>query len=209
MQSMPGEPIVIYSAANVQQAYLLKGLLEERGIAAWVVNDAMQIAGGELPLGWTAAARVVVSEQDADEARRFAMDFDHQTAHPVAGEDERKEAPPADEWSDWPLCPQCQSRRSARCAICGTSGKRFPLADVQQLDDGERVLLYCATCDDHFLPEWFRLCPSCGHDFGEGVEVERPAGPKAPLNARAWLVLAGMLAGCAVVVAYLLWLFSQ
>ena len=39
---MSGEPTVIYSAANVQQAYLLKGLLEERGIAAWVVNDGMR-----------------------------------------------------------------------------------------------------------------------------------------------------------------------
>ena len=68
---------------------------------------------------------------------------------------------------------------------------------------------FCATCDDHFQPEWFRLCPSCGHDYGDGVEVERPAGPKEPLNARTWLVLAGLLAGCAVVVAYLLWLFNQ
>src|SRR5688572_23151759 len=73
---MPGEPTVIYSAANSQQAHLIKGLLEQQGIHAWVVNDAIQIAGGDLPLGWTAAARVVVSDENAQAARQFAEEFD-------------------------------------------------------------------------------------------------------------------------------------
>ena len=69
---MPREPTVIYSAANTQQAYLLKGILEDQGIPAWVVNDTIQIAGGDLPLGWTAAARVVVGSDTAIAARQIA-----------------------------------------------------------------------------------------------------------------------------------------
>jgi hypothetical protein len=113
---MSGEPTVIYSASSTQQAYLLKGLLEDRGIATWVVNDAMQIAGGELPLGWTAAAKVVVGLTDAEEARRLAEEFDRRTAEGTAGDAPAIEAD-AKEWPDWPLCPACGERRAARCPI--------------------------------------------------------------------------------------------
>src|SRR5262245_66242676 len=82
---MSSEPTVIYSAASIQQAHLLKGLLEEEGIAARVVNDAIQIAGGDLPLGWTDAARVVVAGRDALAARRLADEFGRQTGREPTG----------------------------------------------------------------------------------------------------------------------------
>src|SRR5690242_768447 len=91
---MSRQPKVIYSAASTQQAYLLRGLLEDEGIAAHVVNDAMQIAGGELPLGWNSAARVVVSESDAVRAREFAEEFDRQTAHRDETDDAEAFDPP-------------------------------------------------------------------------------------------------------------------
>jgi hypothetical protein len=135
---MSGQPTVIYSAANTQQAHLLKGLLEQRGIAAWVVNDAIQMAGGDLPLGWAAAARVVVAEQDQPAARALAEEFDHQTAHePI--EDAAVEADELLPWADWPVCPECGERRSARCPVCGLSRIDFLLADIQELPEGERV----------------------------------------------------------------------
>ena len=115
---MSGEPTVIYSAASTQQAYVLKGLLEDRGIATWVVNDAMQIAGGELPLGWTAAAKVVVGLDDAIEGRRLAEEFDRQTAEGSAGDSPAIEADPKD-WADWPLCPACGE---AGAAAAGSAG---------------------------------------------------------------------------------------
>ena len=203
---MSGEPTVIYSAANTQQAYLLKGLLEDRGIAAWVVNDAMQIAGGELPLGWTAAAKVVVGLTDADEARQVAEDFDRRTAHPLESDEFAIEAE-SKEWSDWPHCPDCRERRAARCPICEKSGTDFPLADLQTTPDGERVLLFCADCDDHFLPEWYRLCARCGHDFGSGVVIDADRRPWQ-WDLRAMLVVAAMLAGVATFAAYFVWLFA-
>ena len=206
---MPHEPTVIYSAANTQQAYLLKSVLEDRGIAARVVNDAMQIAGGDLPLGWAAAARVIVSSSDAPNARQIAMEFDRQTAHEPTPDDAVSE-PAATEWSDWPVCPQCGERRAARCPVCSLSGTDFALADIQDVDNGQRVLFVCNACDDHFLPEWNRRCHRCGHDYGDGWEAAPPAEiVKVGWNPRAIVVTAVLLAGVLALGAYFYFLFSS
>jgi hypothetical protein len=205
---MAGEPIVIYSAASTQQAHLLKGLLAEQGIAAWVVNDAIQFAGGDLPLGWAAAARVVVGEENAIEARRLAEDFDRQTAHEPTDDDPAADGV-LDQWDDWPVCPKCGERRSARCPACLASGTSFPLADIQETADGQRVFLLCKDCGDHFLPEWFRLCPRCGYDFGGGIEIDPPQPTTWPtVGLRSVIVLALLLGAAAAISAYFLWLFG-
>jgi hypothetical protein len=181
--------------------HLLKGILEERGIATWVVNDSIQMAGGELPLGWTAAAQVVVGEDDAVEARQFAEDFDARTSHEPTPDTEG-EAKVA-EWDDWPTCPECQQKRAIRCPVCGVSGTDFALADVQETETGPRVLLMCEDCDDHFRPEMFRRCHHCGHDYGEGYEVETAVAPIIDAaNRRVWLLLAGLVIGTVLLLAY-------
>jgi len=205
--TMPGQPTVIYSAASIQQAYLLKGLLEEQGILARVVNDAIQIAGGDLPLGWTSAAKVVVSDQDASAARELAEEFDRQaTLEPAEGE--VSEMPPS-QWEEWPVCPQCGERRSARCPICLSSGSSFDLADLQPSGKADRVLLFCPDCDDHFLPEWYRRCARCGHDFEDGIEVIPVTTARLPTGAGEWLVVAVLIGFALALSAYFLWLFSN
>jgi uncharacterized paraquat-inducible protein A len=203
---MPGQPTVIYSAASTQQAHLLKGLLAAQGINAWVVNDAIQLAGGDLPLGWAAAARVVVSDEDAAAARALAEEFDRQTAHePTADEAPASELP---SWEEWPVCPVCSEKRSARCPVCGLSRQDFPLADIQQSGDEERVFLKCEDCDDVFVPEWFRFCPRCGHDYGNGIHIDRPAARRVEYGARLATVMALLLAAGIVISAYFVWLFG-
>jgi hypothetical protein len=205
---MSSHPTVIYSAANTQQAHLLKGLLIEQGIAAWVVNDAIQMAGGDLPLGWAAAARVVVAEQDAAQARQLAEEFDRQTAHEPT-DDGGAERGDLGDWPDWPTCPACGERRSARCPVCGATGTSFPVADVQESSSGKRVFLHCPDCDDHILPEWYRVCARCGHDYGEGVEVVSPTEPEAvETSVRGWIVLGLAIAGSLALVGYFVWLFN-
>ena len=199
---MSGQPTIIYHAANAQQAHLLKGLLEERGMAAWVVNDAIQMAGGELPLGWTAAACVVVGEGDAVEARQFAEEFDHKTSQEPAPElDEGADQSP--EWENWPTCPECQERRAIRCPICGVSGTKFELADIQESESGPRVLLMCEACDDHFRPEMFRRCHHCGYDYGDGYEIESATPRPEDVNRRVWLLAAGLIIATALLIGYL------
>ncbi len=198
---MSGPPTVIYHAASAQQAHILKSVLEERGIAAWVVNDNIQVAGGELPLGWTAAACVAVGETDAAEARLIAEEFDRTTAHEPAAEPAESGPPAPAEWNDWPACPQCQTRRQVQCSICGSSGDQFALADMIESGGQSVVLLICPSCDDHFRPEMFRLCPRCGYDFGDGISFD---GPPSPLDAspRMWVVFGIMAAGAAILAAY-------
>jgi hypothetical protein len=203
---MSGEPTVIYSAASSQQAHLLKSLLAERGIAAWVVNDSIQIAGGELPLGWTAAAKVVVGDLDAAEARQFALEFDQRPAQVATEDDPAKTTTVTDDWADWPTCPKCQERRSARCPVCSVSGTRFPLADLDDSGDEPRVLLICESCDDHFLPEWFRLCPHCGHDYGDGIVLEPASRPLDAVNSRAVTLVAALVVGGVLLFLYFTWL---
>jgi hypothetical protein len=67
---------VIYRAANVEQAYLLCNMLEERGIGAEVTNAMLQQAAGDLPYGGPIEPRVVVDAADAPDARRIAAEFD-------------------------------------------------------------------------------------------------------------------------------------
>jgi predicted RNA-binding Zn-ribbon protein involved in translation (DUF1610 family) len=203
---MSGQPVVIYSAASTQQAYLLKSLLEAQGIRAWVVNDAMQMAGGELPLGWTAAARVVVSDDQATEARQFAEGFDRQIAEPTNYRLAEFDA--TEPWSEWPTCPTCGSRRSVRCPTCRTSGTDFMLADVQNELPDANVLLKCEACDDVFEPEWYRVCPQCGYDFGSGIEIGEAARPQPRRNLAVTLLAAGLAAVGSGFVAYFFWLFS-
>jgi hypothetical protein len=203
---MPGEPTVIYSAANTQQAHLIKGLLEQQGIEAWVVNDAIQIAGGDLPLGWTAAARVVVSDENAAEARQFAEEFDLATAQ-ESSDDNTFEPQSLQPWPDWPTCPTCSERRSARCHVCGASGTSFPLADIVETDSGHDVLLKCDDCDDLIKPQWYRLCARCGHDFGSGIEVNHAARPLIDLDQRGAMVLTVLAAGAILLLSYFFYLF--
>ncbi len=203
---MSGEPTVIYHAASPQQAYILKGLLEERGLAAWVVNDNMQVAGGELPLGWTAAAQVVVGDSHASEARQIAEEFDRTTGHDPTPDAPAAETEPA-VWKDWPLCPQCGTRRPVRCPVCASAGTDFPLAAIEESAGQPLVLLMCGACDDHFRPEMFRLCHQCGYDYGDGLEVGQ-AEARGESTARMWLVLGAMGLIGAALAAYFYWLWQ-
>ncbi len=194
---MSGTPTVIYHAATIEQANLLKGVLEERGITAWVMHDH----GAELPLGGTTSSPVAVGETDAMEARQIAEEFDRTTAHEPSPELAESGPPAPVEWQDWPACPACQTRRQVRCPICGSAGTSFPLADISESGGQTLVLLMCPSCDDHFRPEMFRLCHQCGHDYGDGVSVE---GPYTPIDysPRMWVVVGGMALVGALLAAY-------
>ena len=79
--TMADRPVEIFRAANSQHAQMLRQMLEERGIKAYIVNEALQTAGGDLPLGWTAAPRILVGEEDAVKGRLIAEQFDAVLRH--------------------------------------------------------------------------------------------------------------------------------
>jgi rubrerythrin len=196
---------VIYIAATIEQAHMLKNALTKQGIFAYVSNESLQMATGDLPMGLPTAPRVVVDAHDADEARRIALEFDQawqQAGSPSEELDELEEEADREAFA-WPECPHCRRPRQTSCPVCETAGTDFPpafMADEEPQTDrpaGEKPaqLVLCETCDEPFVPEFLARCEWCGHRFRDGSEL--PAPPiVTPLfdevNPRVWIVIAGL-----------------
>lgn len=192
---MVNEPTQVYRAANAQQAYLLKSLLEDEGISAHVVNDLLQAAGGDLPLGWVSLPQVLVGAEDLPRALEVVANFEAHVAALVADSTEpdgihlavnpREVTIPDDIafLSDdlWPRCIKCSERRQVTCSYCGESGNSFPIIDDPtdlsgeeeeedapswpRLERNRKLLVHCTTCDEHFLADFYPVCHSCGYEF--------------------------------------------
>jgi hypothetical protein len=197
-------PVVVYSAANRAQAYLLMDWLREQGIDAQVVNDSLEAAGGELPLGWTSAPKLVTPDSQAAKARHLLTQYE---ARPAPQEEAAE--PAASPSVAWPACPRCHARRPTLCPHCGTSGSEFPQAWLGR-DGEDDLLVVCPTCDEPFRPEFYRTCHRCQYDFGDGLpppDVQPRTAEREPL--KVWLTLGGICLGLAVVVVYFIWLLGR
>jgi hypothetical protein len=202
---------VIYIAAGTEQAHMLKNALRQQGIDSYVTNEALQFGVGDLPAGVPTAARVVVHESDAEEARRIALEFDaamRETAFADEDEDEldRQEA------AAWPVCPHCNRPRHTSCPVCDTAGSSFPQAycpveeasgENQAASAPPELLVVCPTCDEPFVPQFLARCEWCGHRFRDGRELPSatPRDTGLEINSRAWIVLLGLVALVAAVLA--------
>ena len=130
-------------------------------------------------------------------------------------------------WDAWPRCPQCGQRRQTRCPTCELGGQDFPLADclpaAESLPaaggcggcgceakgwEASPVLLVCTGCQEVFAPEFYRLCPQCGHDFGEGL-VARDAEDHRELSGRVLWAVFWMVAIVAILLAYFAYVTSD
>ena len=199
---MDDSPIVIYEAASLEQAHLLKNLLAEEGILAFVQS----MAAGEGPVDWPIAARVYVHENDARTAREIAMEFDVTSGEATLTVYDEDDEETTDD--GWPRCPSCQRRRLTRCPVCETTGTDFaegffPYGAEDQDEEGaehgagtvgtrEAFLVICPVCDEPFAPRHPRRCEWCGHRFGDGWETQA-RGTTEPLdfNPRVLLVSRG------------------
>jgi len=120
---------VIYVAKTAQEANFLKNVLADEGIAAVVHNEAVEGLAGVVNV-WGTATRVLVSEGDAIEARRIAMEFDRQSTEAAAGSHSHGSAEGPAREIEWPTCPQCDHPRLVRCPICHTTGDDFEPVDM-------------------------------------------------------------------------------
>jgi hypothetical protein len=95
--------------------------------------------------------------------------------------------------------------------VCGTAGGDFPRADEEFFADGKTdgtdgLLLICPTCDEPFVAQFLRRCQWCGHDFGDGLQVDVGATSGEDveqLNGRALAVAIALVGVVVLAVVYL------
>lgn len=200
---MSQDPVVIYSTPHLQQAHLLRQTLVDLGIEARVETPAMPHQG---LFEYSEATRVVVRRQDADEARRIAIEFDQLWQHqPIETPETQMSDPPGEIIEAWPQCPQCSAARMAECRTCAEQQNFFPAAYQQEGESHN--MRFCRTCDDVAELRYCRRCHQCSHDYGDGYEP--PALPLAENESRAWIVLFFLVAGGLGLASYFYFLFRR
>lgn len=96
----------IYSAENLQEAYLIVGLLQQTGIEVTLKNENLQGAIGEIPFTHAYPELHLVDERDESLARKIIAEYESSREHlktitcPACGEEN-----PA----NFPSCWACEA----------------------------------------------------------------------------------------------------
>ena len=205
------DQVVVFTDARPELAYLVRDRLVEAGIEAFLENEALRQGAGELPW-YSIAPRVVVAETDAEAAHEIVREFLDEARGSIADDADRASAAANGECravsaatastTVVAVCPQCQRPRLTVCPFCQTASAKFPLADQPPGSaEGPPGLLLCTTCDEPFEPAYLRRCEWCGHDFGDGVEIERQEAT-TNLNERVITVVIGLAIALVAIFAY-------
>lgn len=106
MDENNAELVEVYSASDIAEAHFVQSLLENAGIKARVVGDALS---GLPPLGEQVAPRVWVFQSDEAVAKELIAEYElvHRRPHP---EDDA----PAETWK----CPNCGEEVEAEFELC-------------------------------------------------------------------------------------------
>lgn len=65
---------IVYHATNSLEAHIIRGLLEQQNIPAYVHGEHLQSGAGEIPP--TGLVKVNVNDEDYDSAKKFILDWD-------------------------------------------------------------------------------------------------------------------------------------
>ena len=116
---------------------------------------------------------------------------------------------PADMGFVW-IPELADAAREAPSCNCGPGGCT-PAGEQTEVSGADEAasesparLLMCPTCDEPFTPQYPRLCEWCGHDFGDGYEVELPEDLTGQINSRVVAAIVGLLAFVVAMVVYLM-----
>jgi hypothetical protein len=112
------DPVEVYSARHAAEAHWVRARLEEAGIAACVVGEALQGALGDIPFE-AAAPRVWVRRSDAAPARSLIAQYEDELRH---GDGQPSQAEIRDAEATDGFCYHCgepAARGQPTCAVCG------------------------------------------------------------------------------------------
>ncbi len=135
---------------------------------------------------------VLVDAEAASYARRHV----ERAAEPTSVEHDVDDDDIIDDrdWRKWPKCEECGTRRMTQCSFCNSTNSEFPLADgTPASSEDATVLLCCHLCDEPFEPEFYRYCPECGFDAGDGLDARYDADPDLA-NPRVHMILGILIA---------------
>ncbi|MEP3480642.1 MAG: DUF2007 domain-containing protein [Fuerstiella sp.] len=103
----------VYRAKNPLQGGLVVAMLEQNQIASSMDGAILAAGGGELPLGWSTAPRVMVSSEDFEEARRVVSEWEAAGVARAAADDSAQAKVQA-MWS----CPNCAEEVEYEFEMC-------------------------------------------------------------------------------------------
>lgn len=185
-------PVEVYVAANALEAQLLVEQLKARGVAAQLHREQAAFTGL-----WFDSPRVLVPLEHEEFSRVVVAKFERELKHhPPTVEVEASV-------DDWPTCPRCQTRRLTACPLCDTAGNRFELG----FSPGDESLRMCPGCEEPFVPEFYRRCHHCGHEFESGREPPQERRVEVENTARGWLAFVGLIVAVAALLSYFIRLF--
>lgn len=219
---------VVHVDDDLHLAQLVKNLLEEHGIPAYVAgarhSATPELAAQALHGGFTTdrdKPRVLVADVDAEAARRLIRDAIEAKSHGLSSPElARLEEEVERDSTGWPACPSCGRRRHTSCPVCGTAGTDFPeafLPEAEQagMSDEEResatgaaqpkrqLFVLCTSCDEPFEPEFPARCEWCGYRFADGWEPSPFAAPEpSDINLRVVVTIAGLVLSVLALIAF-------
>lgn len=207
--------VEVYRAADQQQAYVLKNLLVDEGVEAFVSGENLS-AATDLQ-GWDVYPRVLVPEKFVELALPLVREFDETTktqhnSFPDEFDDDGFHTEVIEALNSWPRCWNCAQLKHTCCPSCQTTGRDFSLAEFIQDSEGSdeielvtgQLKLVCQLCDTIFAPVYDLPCP-CG--FVDSTQSNE-ASSREPKNPSAdWLALmvALIVMGVIVMAAFYFW----
>lgn len=216
------EIVEVYRAADQQQAHVLKNLLAEDGVRAFVSGE--NLAGMTDMTGWTVMPKVMVAATDLKQARLIVSDYDERlrsSPQPASIDELENEYAEEDEYVDsrldsWPSCSSCSTPKHTTCPSCEKTGVGFDLAEFVAASETEsenseieilpeQLKLLCPVCETIFVPQFFSSCDCKLLGVDAGQELNRPsvAPAQSPVNGRILTVVLGILAVIAAAIYFI------
>lgn len=219
---------VIYVADDPHFAHLVKNLLDEHGIPAYVAGVRLSAApdlAGQAFHGGIASrrdrSRVLVAAVDSEAALQIVRDAVEAKSHGLSSPELARLEEEVDRNNlGWPACPSCGRRRHTSCPVCGTAGTDFAeafLPETQQAGTSDEqqqsapdaahqrrpLFVLCPTCDEPFEPAFPARCEWCGYRFADGWEPPPFVAPEPrDINLRVVITIAGLVVSMLALIAF-------
>ena len=98
-----------------------------------------------------------------------------------------------------PGLPECGEASGPCCGPGGCHSEHVqdedpePEAESEPTSPAAAPMVLCPTCDEPFIPQYLLRCEWCGHEFPDGVELDRPTEMEDSFNPRIAIVIVAIL----------------